>query len=104
MTACGTEGLVRIYAAAEITVLRITMPFVSVDLLEQSSVTNRAPERLREPSATEGHLGQEAKLVTPLDARQMDAGPRGSAAVYGGGRKGWPGFPPLLLPAHPLNN
>lgn len=99
MTACGTERLVHIYAAAEITVLSITMPFVSVDLLKQSSVTNRTPERSQEPSATLWHLGQESMLMSPLDTCRMDRGPRCSATVYRVGREGLPGFPPLLLPA-----
>ena len=99
VTAYGTERLVRIYAAAEITMLRITTPFVSVDLLKQSSVTNHAAERLQEPSATVWHLGQEATLVTPSDTCWMDRGPCCSATVYGGGREGRPGLPPLLLPA-----
>ena len=99
MTARGTERLVRICMAAEIRVLRITTPFLSVDLLKQPAVTNCAPERLREPSATMWHLVPKATLVTPLDTCRMDSGPRCSATVYRGGRKGHPGFPPLLLPA-----
>lgn len=58
VTACGTEHLVRIYEAAENTVLRITMLLVLVDLLKQSSVTNRAPEQLGNPVPPCGTLAR----------------------------------------------
>lgn len=45
------------------------------------------------------HLGQEATLVTSLNTRWTDGDPHCSVIVYGGGREGLPGLPPLLLPA-----